>query len=132
MVSFWDGAVFLGQVPLSTNGIATVGTSAPGLGRHAFQAVYNSDTTFASSTGYLAGFAPLVLMAVYPEDGALQLSFTNLSGARFTVLTASQVDSPLSSWTELGTAFETAPGQFQFTTPYAVGSRPQFYRVRSP
>lgn len=72
---------------------------------------------------YDAGTAP---------DGSFQFAFTNLPGAPFTVLAATNVTQPLSQWTRVLGLEETPPGQFQFTDPDATNYPARFYRVRSP
>ena len=64
--------------------------------------------------------------------GAFQFSFTNVSGAAFTALAATNVSLVLSNWTVLGGATEISAGQFQFTDPQATNYSQRFYRVRSP
>jgi DNA-binding beta-propeller fold protein YncE len=65
-------------------------------------------------------------------NGACQFSFTNTVGASFTVLSTSDLSLPLSNWTVAGTASNTAPGQFQFTTAPVTNDPQLFYTVRSP
>ena len=66
------------------------------------------------------------------SNGTFQFAFSNSDlGATFTVLTTTNLSLPLSNWTVVGLATNTAPGLFQFstgTTNYPQG----FYRVRSP
>jgi hypothetical protein len=77
-----------------------------------------------------AGTTPSLLVnPVLPGNGALQFSFTNPSGATFTVLASTDVGLPLSNWTVLGGVPETSPGQYQFTDPQAVNGPRRFYRV---
>ena len=66
--------------------------------------------------------------------GTFQLGFTNNPGARFTVLTTTNLALSLPNWTQLGAAFEFAPGQFQFidTTALPANSPRRFYCVSSP
>ena len=64
--------------------------------------------------------------------GAFQFSFTNVPGAAFTALAATNPSLPLSNWTVLGPVTEVSPGQFTFTDPGATSHRQRFYRVRSP
>jgi hypothetical protein len=64
-------------------------------------------------------------------DGAFRFAFTNINGASFTALSATNVDvSP--NWTVLRPATEIAPGQFQFTDTQAANYPQRFYQVRSP
>jgi hypothetical protein len=67
-------------------------------------------------------------------DGSVQLTFTNFSGATFSVLASSDLGLPLNLWSNLGPAFETPPGsgQFQFTDVPATNYLQRYYRVQSP
>jgi hypothetical protein len=69
--------------------------------------------------------------AKLPTD-AIQISFTNVAGAGFTVLAATNASLPLSNWTELGGIAEISPGRYQFTDAGATNNPHRFYRVRSP
>jgi hypothetical protein len=65
-------------------------------------------------------------------NGAIQITLTNLLGASLTMLAATNLSLPLSTWTVLGPIPEIGPGQFQFIDP-APTNRPQrLYRVRCP
>lgn len=64
--------------------------------------------------------------------GAMQLGFTNSADPTFTVLAATNINSPITNWSILGLASQTAPGQFQFTDAGATNISPRFYRVRNP
>ena len=61
----------------------------------------------------------------------LQFDFTDIETASLTVLSSTTLALPLSQWTVVGTASNTAPGRFQFTTP-TTNEAQAFYRVRSP
>lgn len=61
-----------------------------------------------------------------------QFSFSNNQSTLFTVLTATNVSTPLSNWTVLGAASNIAPNSFQFTSQAATNNSQRFYRVRSP
>jgi hypothetical protein len=130
MMSFWDGASLLGQAPLS-NGVANVlWPFSPGT--HALSASYSSDTVFASSSSELAGAPPVVAGALDPISGAMMLTFTNISGAPFEVLSAPDCSWPSSTWSSLGPAIEVLPGQFQFIEGAPATEPASFYRIRSP
>jgi hypothetical protein len=58
------------------------------------------------------------------------LTFTNVSGAPFTMLAAPDASWPFADWIPLGPAMEVVPGQFQFLDPLTNTSR--VYQVRSP
>jgi sugar lactone lactonase YvrE len=66
------------------------------------------------------------------SDGVFQFTFTNTPGAYFTVLSTTNLSLPLSQWTVAGTATNTAPTQFQFTSQPATNETQIFYGVRSP
>jgi hypothetical protein len=132
MAIFWDGNAFLRQIPLSS-GRASFTTTNLGVGSHAVQAEYSSDITYASCTGAVMGVAGPVTSVAALADGSLQLAFTNVSGAPYTILGSTDVSLALSDWQVLGPAVEILPGQFQFTDPQAVNyGDKHFYRVRSP
>jgi hypothetical protein len=64
--------------------------------------------------------------------GAFQFTFTNIPGASFTVLSTTNLSLPLSNWTVVGVATNTAPGVFQFTTQSMMNGSQRFYIIRSP
>lgn len=67
-------------------------------------------------------------------NGAFMFSFTNLTGASFTVFASTNVALPFAQWSNLGAVVESpaGSGQFQFTDPQATNNVHRFYRVRSP
>jgi len=65
-------------------------------------------------------------------NGAFQFSFTSTPGATFTVLSTTNLSLPLSNWTVVGVATNTAPGVFQFTTQSMTNGSQQFYIIRLP
>jgi hypothetical protein len=65
-------------------------------------------------------------------NGSYRLSFPGINGAPYTVLASTNAALPMTSWTELGAATETAASQFGFTDSVATNSSQRFYRVRSP
>jgi hypothetical protein len=66
------------------------------------------------------------------SNGIFQFAFSNSDpGATFTVLTTTNPSLPLTDWTVVGPATNTAPGLFQFNTD-TTNNPPGFYRVRSP
>ncbi|HEU0037872.1 MAG TPA: Ig-like domain-containing protein, partial [Verrucomicrobiae bacterium] len=132
MVSFWDGAAFLGQVPLDTNGLAALTTTNLGSGSHSLAASYSSDTVFASSSATIIGAPPYLTGFSILSNGAFRIAYSNVIGAPFTVLGSWDLSLPLSNWPLLGPAIETQPGQFQFTDLQGAGQTQRFYRVRSP
>jgi hypothetical protein len=132
MVAFWDGASFRGQLPLTSNGVASLTITNFAVGTHSLSATYASDTLFASSTGLAQATPPTLSSFGVLTNGAFQLQFSNTIGAPFSVLSSPDVTQPLANWTVLGSATEFSPGQFRFIDSQAPLSNQQFYRVRSP
>jgi len=66
------------------------------------------------------------------SNGSFRFGFTNTPGASFTVFATTNVSLPFSLWTATGSATETSPGQFQFSSSLAANGTTHFYRVRSP
>jgi hypothetical protein len=60
--------------------------------------------------------------AVKLPGGAFQFSFTNFSGLGFTVLGATNLETPWTNWTVLGSPVESPAGQYQFTDPHATNA----------
>jgi DNA-binding beta-propeller fold protein YncE len=80
-----------------------------------------------------AGVTPPALTGPLMLGGGLfQFSFTNVPGASFTVLSATNLSMPLSNWTVVGAASNMGGGQFQFTLQTATNIPQSFYTVRSP
>jgi hypothetical protein len=131
MVTFRDNSTVFAQIPL-TNGIAQYTNANFAAGTHAISATYASDIMFAASAGYIVPTAPILAAAISPGTGTFLLTFSNAIGAPFTVLVSSELATPLSNWTTLGSAIETSPGSFQFTDAGAHNQGQRFYRVRSP
>jgi hypothetical protein len=65
-------------------------------------------------------------------DGSFQINFTGTLGASYSVLFSTNPALPLSAWTVVGTATNTAADQFQFTAPPSPGTPAEFYGLRSP
>jgi hypothetical protein len=64
---------------------------------------------------------------------SFRFSFTNAPGLTFTAVASSDLTVASSNWTVVGSAIETAAGQYQFTDPGAVTNNVRrFYRIRSP
>ena len=76
---------------------------------------------------------PFTLAAVKElSGGSFQFGFTNIMGAPFSVLTATNPSEPSSDWTTIGAVTDSPPGHYQFTDPPAKSGGVHFYRVRSP
>jgi hypothetical protein len=63
--------------------------------------------------------------------GAFQFFWTNTPGSSNTVLSTTNLITPLINWNTNGNGIEISSGHFQFTDLQAT-NRQQFYRVRSP
>ena len=66
------------------------------------------------------------------NDGSCQFGFTNIMGAPFSALTATNLTLSLSNWTPLGAVTDSPPGQYQFTDAMATNGTQHFYRISSP
>jgi hypothetical protein len=66
------------------------------------------------------------------DQGGFHLSFTNVPGTHFTLVSTTNVSLALSNWIVTGMANEVSPGQFQITDSGATNLPRKFYRVRSP
>ncbi|MGI8965323.1 MAG: GH25 family lysozyme, partial [Limisphaerales bacterium] len=84
-------------------------------------------------SSFLIPYPPIVLtISAVNGAGALQLAFTNATEGLFAVFATTNLNSPFSNWTMLGTATESSPGYYQFTDSQASNSPVKFYRVRAP
>jgi hypothetical protein len=75
---------------------------------------------FGSGSGIISGGGSM----------PFQLNFTNTPGASFSVLATTNVALPINQWSNLGTATEVSPGQYQFSDPNATNTA-QFYILES-
>jgi hypothetical protein len=66
------------------------------------------------------------------NGSGFSLSFSNVPGTHFTLVSATNPATPLTNWTVVGTLTEVSPGQFQITDGGATNRPQRFYRVRSP
>jgi hypothetical protein len=78
------------------------------------------------------GTPPILTGAQMLGNGVLQFSLTNVESASLTVLSTTNLALALSDWTVAGTATNTAPGQFQFTTQPMTNTTQRFYVIRLP
>jgi hypothetical protein len=78
--------------------------------------------------------SPIISAPIILANHSFKFSFSNVSGASFTILSSTNVSWPINAWSNLGAAVESPAnsGQFQFTDPQATNSVRRFYRVRSP
>ncbi len=91
---------------------------------------YNS---LGTSTGGILPFTtitPTISLSSSFRSGNFQLNFANVSNGLFSVRATTNVALPVAQWTDLGSATEIAPGQYQFTAAPTPPRR--FYRVSSP
>jgi hypothetical protein len=79
----------------------------------------------------LIGTAPTLTTVGINSNQMFGFAFSNTPHAAFTVLSSTNVKSPLSNWTVAGFPIEPSAGQFQFTAP-SNGAPQLFYVVRSP
>ncbi|HWW01387.1 MAG TPA: PQQ-binding-like beta-propeller repeat protein [Candidatus Acidoferrum sp.] len=98
----------------------------------------NNTLYIASTDGNFYAYAATPTSAITVKnvarlaDGSFQFSFTNTPGASFSALASTNVSSPSSNWTALGTMTEVSPGQYQFTDPQAATNAQRYYRVSAP
>ena len=78
------------------------------------------------------GTPPSFTGAQMMGNGVVQFAFTNTPGASFTVLSTTDLSLPLSDWAVAGTATNTSPEVFQFTSQPTTNDAQRFYGVRSP
>ncbi|MEP6662128.1 MAG: hypothetical protein ABJC04_00565 [Verrucomicrobiota bacterium] len=66
--------------------------------------------------------------------GFFTLTFSGTTGATYSIVSSTDIATPLSSWTVVGTATESpaGSGQFQFTDSSPATSSQRFYTVRLP
>jgi YVTN family beta-propeller protein len=77
-VSFYDGAVYLGQGTLA-GGVATLTTTTLNAGTHTITAIYNGDATYASSTSAPATVVVAKKTGPGPGGAALTVTVQNAS-----------------------------------------------------
>ena len=98
-------------------------------GRTAFITVLGQSVPVTQAA---AVYPPVVIDLSTPTNGVFQFGFTNgTPGASYSVLSATNLLTPLSNWTLIGTASEVGPNFWQFTDHSASNSA-RFYRIRSP
>src|SRR5262249_36427486 len=86
--------------------------------QHGFTAVAsdNLGATTTSSPVTVTGLTVIVIFgATNLPDGTFQFAFTNTPEASFSVLTSTNIATPMDEWTSAGTALETSAGSYQFT-----------------
>ncbi len=80
-----------------------------------------------------AVFPPLIMNAGMPSNGVFQFGFSNgTPGASYSVLFSTNLTTPLTNWTVIGTVPQVGPNLWQFSG-YPKASNPtSFYVIRSP
>jgi hypothetical protein len=111
-----------------TNGVLSFTFSAnTGLPRTATITLLRQPITVSQD-----GINPIQFTATtISTNGTFQFSFTNVTGATFTVLSSTDVSLPLNQWTPVGSSVEGPPGQYQFTGASTTNSQ-VFYIISSP
>lgn len=66
------------------------------------------------------------------NGGGFQCWFTNIMGANFSVLAATNLTLSASNWTSLGSVTDSPPGQYKFTDASATNRAQRFYRISAP
>jgi hypothetical protein len=113
-----------------TNGI--VNTDVPGDYTLAYAVTDPSaNTSITNRTVRVVG-PPLLSNPTLAGNGHLQFSFGGSAGVNYTVLSSTNLFTPLDDWTTLGFATETSPGQFRFSDPLPPDSPEHYYRVKYP
>jgi sugar lactone lactonase YvrE len=74
----------------------------------------------------------LLTGATVLPNGSFQFTFTNSSGAPFTVLTTTNVTLPLNQWTPVGAPVESPAGHYTYTSATTDTNTQQYYTFRSP
>ena len=95
-VTFFDGTTSLGTGTLNASGVATLGTSALGVGSHSITANYGGDSNFASSTS-------TVLTQVVNGPSVSVTIGTSPAGLSFTVDGTTYTSAQTLTWT-IGTS----------------------------
>lgn len=77
--------------------------------------------------------SPIVLTnpVALPEN-VFQFGFMNVAGLSFTAFCTTNISSAFTNWTQLGSAQEISPGQYQVAYPLPETDCPWFFRVQSP
>ncbi len=126
----------IGNAQMRTN--LLIEALAPGTYYWSAQAI---DTAFAGgpfapertfTVGSSPSGSPQLADVTISQDGRFWFSFAGKAAGSFTVLSTTNVSSPLNDWTVLGPAFEVAEGRFAFTNTVGSTSPTRFYQVRNP
>jgi hypothetical protein len=89
----------------------------------------SADLTALDILGYKLNLTVPRLSGARLANGSFQLTFTNISGLNFSILSSTNIATAATNWTVLGMPIETpAAGQYQFTD--SITNKARFYRVR--
>jgi len=101
--------------------LVATNSAGTGLGGDiSFNTLGVTPTQFGSGSGIISGGGSV----------PFQFSFTNTPGASFSVLATTNVALPINQWSNLGTATEVSPGNYQFSDPNATNTA-QFYILQT-
>ncbi|PWU08567.1 MAG: hypothetical protein C5B50_29415 [Verrucomicrobia bacterium] len=79
-----------------------------------------------------AAVQPVVVSASTPSNGVFYLSFTNTTaGAAYSVVSTTNILTPMPGWNLVGPAMQIAPDLWQFVD-HSASNKARFYRIRSP
>jgi len=87
-----------------------------------------ADLTTLDILGYALNYSPPHLKVAVAGNGTLQLTFTNVPGLNYSILSSTNLTVPIANWTVQGTPVENPAGQYQLTD--SVTNALRFYRVR--
>ncbi len=93
-------------------------------------AVYASAETFSLTSANPAGI--VITSATRLANGTFQLGFTNSAGSTNEIFASTNLATPFTNWTQLGTAVENPAGTFKFIDSTSTNFRQRFYRILSP
>lgn len=89
----------------------------------------SADLTSLDVLGYALNFHAPKLSGTRLTNGLFQLTFTNVTGLNFSILSSTNIATASTNWNVLGTPIESpAAGQYKFTD--SVTNKARFYRVR--
>lgn len=87
-----------------------------------------ADLTSLDVLGYSLNLKVPKLSAKRMTNGAMQVTFTNVTGLNFSILASTNIATPIANWTVLGMPTETSVGNYQFID--ANTNKARFYRAR--
>lgn len=93
------------------------------------KAMFSSvDLTAMSILGYNLNFKPPKVTASRLSNGNVQITFTNVTGMNFQVLTSTNLQTPIANWANLGAPTEIPINHYQYTDTNPA-NRVRFYQV---